>query len=117
MTYLDLEIESLIRELDSVIEEFMVNTFHVKHGNEKDSEQLNKVWHINHETAKRMLGATSQRCKRMDALSLETSYSTNHRMLRSKRVDEHFFMDRLFSAKKAKKSSRGDACSELFLTK
>ena len=48
--------------------------------------------------------------------SLSRNYLTNDRILRYKRIDELFFMDTFFSTKKAKKSSRGNTCCQLFVT-
>ena len=62
MTDSYVEIESLMRGLDSVIEEFMESASHVKYESKIEKEHLRKVWHIDQETDERMLGVTSQRC-------------------------------------------------------
>ena len=45
---------------------------------------------------------------------MSRQYSTNDRMLRYKRVNEHFFMDTFFV--KGKPSTRGYTCCQLFVT-
>lgn len=77
---------------------------------------LSKVWRIDHETAERTINATSQRCVRTESNHLSRNYSTNDRMLRYKRISQHFFMDTFFATKKAGKSSRGHTCMQLFVT-
>ena len=37
-------------------------------------------------------------------------------MLRYKRINEYFFMDTFFATSKARKSSRGHTCCQLFVT-
>ena len=71
---------------------------------------------INLETAERTLDVTSQHCQRKDDTKLSRNFSTNDRMLRYKRVKDYFFMDTFFATKKAKKSSRGHTCCQLFVT-
>ena len=66
MTYSDLEIESWIQEPDSIIEEFMLSTPHLKDKNKIGAKLLSKVGRIDHETIERTLGFTSQRCARID---------------------------------------------------
>ena len=88
----DLEIESLVRKPDLVIEEFMVRTSHIKDEKNIRSKYLRKVWRVNHDTSERTLGVTSQRCAIIYKLSLARSYSKNDRTLRCKIIDEHFFM-------------------------
>ncbi|GAF79741.1 unnamed protein product, partial [marine sediment metagenome] len=79
-------------------------------------EQLSKVWRIDLETAKRTLDVTTQRCKRSENPTLSRNYSTNDRMLRYKRISQHFFMDTFFASKKSGKSSRGNSCMQLFVS-
>ena len=66
--------------------------------------------------AKRTLNATSQRCKRAEDPTLTRNYPTNDRMLRYKRIKEHFFMDTFFASKKSGKSLRGFTMMQLFVT-
>ena len=59
---------------------------------------------------------TSQRVSRSDAPSLSRNYPTNDRMLRYNQIDEMFYTGTFFSTKKAKKSSRGNTCCQIFVT-
>ena len=81
-----------------------------------NADCLRNFWHADHENFERTLGATIQRCARMDNSSLEISYSTNNMMLSHKRTDEHFFMDTFLSTKKNKKLPRGNVCCQIFGT-
>ena len=58
----------------------------------------------------------SQRNVRTYNPKLSCNYGTNDRMLRYKHLHEHFFMDMLFATNKAKKSSRGHTCAQLYVT-
>ena len=58
MTDSDLEIESLTREPDSVIEEFMESTSNAKDESKTGTNCLNKGCHIDSETNERVLGIT-----------------------------------------------------------
>ena len=80
------------------------------------AQQLSKVWRIDLETARRTLEVTTQHVKRSENPNLSRNYSTNDRMLRYKRIREHFFMDTFFASKKSGKSSRGNQCMQLFVT-
>ena len=80
------------------------------------AEYLSKIWRIDMQTAKRTLDATSQRCKRAEDPTLARNYPTNDRMLRYKRIKEHFFMDTFFASKKSGKSLRGFTMMQLFVT-
>ena len=68
------------------------------------------------QAAKRTLEITSQHSRRTDDPTLSRNYGTNDRMLRCKRVKEHFFMDAFFATKKAGKSTRQNTCCQLFVT-
>jgi hypothetical protein len=81
-----------------------------------DPDHLAKVWRIDHATAKRTIEVTTQLRKQPALDSLTRNYPTNDRMLRYKRIDDLFFMDTFFATKKAKKSSRGNTCMQLFVT-
>ena len=78
------------------------------------AENLSKVWRISLKYAKRTLDVTSQHCKKSEDPTMSRQYSTNDRMLRYKRVNEHFFMDTFFV--KGKPSTRGYTCCQLFVT-
>ena len=103
-----------IGEID--LDPFFVSSAHADRPKGVSAEQLSKVWRIDLETAKRTLEVTTQRCQRSEDPTLSRNYSTNDRMLRYKRINEHFFMDTFFATKKAGKSSRGNNCMQLFVT-
>ena len=79
-------------------------------------EDLSKVWRIDYDTAKRTIANTSQRVVRPSTGMLPRNFSTNDRMLRYKRIHQHFFMDTFFATSKAGKSSRKNTCCQLFVT-
>ena len=81
-----------------------------------DAEHLAKIWRIDLEAAKRTLDVTTQHRKHTLEPQLARNYSSNDRMLRYKRINEHFFMDTFFATKKAGKSTRGHTCCQLFVT-
>ena len=80
------------------------------------AEDLAKVWRIDIPTAEKTIQATTQRCVRAKGDHLSRNYSTNDRMLRYRRINQHFFMDTFFATKKTKNSSRGNTCMQLFVT-
>lgn len=99
------------------LDDFMVSaTFAKERSTGVDAEHLAKVWRIDLDSAKRTLGITSQRSTRTENPELSRNYGTNDRMLRYRRINEHFFMDTFFATKKAGKSSRGNTCCQLFVT-
>jgi hypothetical protein len=109
--------DSLKGEVD--LDAYMVSAAHKRPKIDVDAEHLSKIWRIDLQTAQRTLEVTSQRRKNTPLESLTRNYSTNDRMLRYKRIDEHFFMDTFFATKDAKKggkSSRGHTCCQLFVT-
>ena len=79
-------------------------------------EHLAKVWRISQEDARRTIENTSQFMVRPTDPTLSRNYGTNDRMLRYKRIHQHFFMDTFFASKKRGKSSRGHTCCQLFVT-
>ena len=79
-------------------------------------EHLAKVWRISHDDAQRTIDNTSQLSVRPTDPTLSRNYGTNDRMLRYRRIKEHFFMDTFFATKKGGKSSRGNTCCQLFVT-
>ena len=103
-------------EPESVVDEFMASVTHVKDSKSVSAETLSKLWRIDAETAEKTLDVASQRCSRKSNPSLAKAFSANARMLRHKRIDEHFFMDAFFATKKGKKSSRGNTYCQLFVT-
>ena len=80
------------------------------------AELLSKIWRIDLESAKRTINVTTQHCVRKESHHLSRNHSTNDRMLRYKRIKEHFFMDTFFAKKKGGKSTRGHTCVQLFVT-
>jgi hypothetical protein len=94
----------------------MVSAAHAGRTKGVKAEHLAKTWRIDLETAQKTLDITSQKSTRTDNPTLSRNYSTNDRMLRYKRVNEYFFMGTFFATKKAKKSSRGHTCCQLFVT-
>jgi hypothetical protein len=105
---------SLRREID--LDEYMVSATNASRPKGIDANHLSKTWRIDLETAKKTIDVTSQHSVRTDNPKLSCNYGTNDRMLRYKRIHEHFFMDTFFATKKAGKSSRGHACCQLFVT-
>jgi hypothetical protein len=81
-----------------------------------DAQHLAKIWRIDHDTARRTLEITTQRRKHAPNSNLTRNYSTKDRMLRYKRIADHFFMDTFFATIKGGKSSRGNTCCQLFVT-
>jgi hypothetical protein len=77
---------------------------------------LAKVWRIDLDTAKRTIDATTQLRPQAPIDSLSRNYPTNDRMLRYRRIHTHFFMDTFFATSKARRSSRGHTCMQLFVT-
>jgi hypothetical protein len=81
-----------------------------------NAEHLSKIWRIDVDSARRTLEVTTQHRQHTTNPKLTRNYSTNDRMLRYKRINEHFFMDTFFATKKAGKSSRGHTCCQRFVT-
>jgi hypothetical protein len=98
------------------LDDFMVSAAHAKMTRSVQAEHLSKVWRIDMETAEKTLEITSQNCNRKPSTELSRNYATNDKMLRYKRIKEFFFMDTFYATKKAGKSSRGNACCQLFVT-
>jgi hypothetical protein len=105
---------SLRGEID--LDDIMVSAAHAGKTKGVNAEHLAKTWQIDLDTAQKTIDVTSQKSSRKDNPTLSRNYSTNDRMLRYKRVNEYFFMDTFFATKKAKKSSRGHTCCQLFVT-
>jgi hypothetical protein len=92
----------------------MIKAAHARRHKGSDAEHLLKVWRISTAAAERTLDITTENSKRTNDPKLSRNYGTNDRMLRYKRINEHFFMGTFFATKKAKKSSRGHTCCQLF---
>ena len=82
----------------------------------KTAEHLSKIWKIDKDTTNRTIDVTTQRVRRSDDPSLARNFSTNDRMLRYRRLKEHFYMDTFFATKKAGVLSCGNSCMQLFVT-
>src|SRR5687768_1519799 len=54
-------------------------------------EHLSKIWRIDHDTAKQTIDTTTQLVKRSVLDHLSRNYSTNNKLLRYKRINQHFF--------------------------
>ena len=80
------------------------------------TDMLSKIWRIYREMSERTLDITSEKVSRGETPSLSRNYPTTDRMLRHKRIDETFYIGTLFSTKESKKTSMGNACSQLFVT-
>ena len=78
--------------------------------------KLARVFRIDIPTAKRTLEVTSQHVRREEDPSLNRNYPTNDRMLRYKRIKDHFFTDTFFASKTASTSIRGNTCMQIFVT-
>eukprot|EP00980_Cylindrotheca_fusiformis_P019051 scaffold6423_cov89-Cylindrotheca_fusiformis.AAC.1 len=98
------------------LEEFVASATHAGKPRTVDASKLSKIWKIDYDTAQRTLDATSQLNTRTDNANLSRNYGTNDRMLRYKRINQWFFMDTFFATKKARKSSRGNTCCQLFVS-
>lgn len=98
------------------LDEIMASATHATNNKGVDPEHLAKIWRIDHDTAKRTIEITGEQCQRTDDPKLSRNYGTNDRMLRYKHISEYFYMDTFFATKKAKKSSRGNTCCQLFVT-
>jgi hypothetical protein len=95
---------------------YVIGAVHSNQPKGVDAEQLAKIFRIDLSTAKNTLNVTTQRVKRSADPSLSRNYDSNDRMLRYKRINEHFFMDTFYVTKKAGKSLRGNACMQIFVT-
>jgi hypothetical protein len=98
------------------LDEIMASATHARATRDISPEHLSKVWRIDLESAKRTIDKTSQHCARTPANDLSRNYPTGDRMLRYKRIGQYFFMDTFFATSKAGKSTRGNACCQLFVT-
>merc|ERR1712197_305763 len=98
------------------LEEAMIKATHAGVPKGITPEKLSKVWRIDLETAKRTIDVMSQNCARTENPEFSRNYTTNDRMLRYKRIKEHFFTDTFFATSKGGKSTRGRTCVQLFVT-
>ena len=98
------------------LDEMMVSAAHGGKSKGINAAHLAKIWQIDLDLAEKTLGITTQNSQRTDDPKLSRNYGTNDRMLRYKRIREHFFMDTFFATKKAGKSSRKNTCCQLFVT-
>jgi hypothetical protein len=105
---------NLMGQLD--LDEYMFSSTEATNTRGVSAEHLSKVWRIDMPTAARTLEVTSQRYVRAQGDNLNRNYSTSDRMLRYRRIDQHFFMDTFFATKKSRHSSGGHTCMQLFVT-
>jgi hypothetical protein len=101
---------------DDEIEEIMASAMNATRSKGIDPQTLAKVWRISVDDAKRTIANTTQGAIRTHDPTLSRNYTTNDRMLRYKRIHEHFFMDTFFATKKGGRSSRGHTCCQLFVS-
>jgi hypothetical protein len=101
---------------DIDLDAFMISASHAKMKRTVQAEHLSKIWKIDMDTASKTIDITSQNVNRKRSADLSRNYATNDKMLRYTRIKEFFFMDTFYSTKKAGKSSRGNACCQLFVT-
>jgi hypothetical protein len=99
-------------DLDAV----MASSAHARQSRGVDAEHLSKVWRVDIDTAREVVGTTTQHNTRTEHPTLSRNYGTNDKMLRYKRINEYFYMDTFFATSKAGKSSRGNTCCQLFVT-
>lgn len=98
------------------LDDYMMSSTEATSTKGVSAEHLSKIWRIDLESAKRTINNTSQRCVRPESGHLSRNFSTNDRMLRYRRLHDHFFMDTFFATSKAGASSRGNKCVQLFVT-
>ena len=94
----------------------MVRAAHASIPNGIYASHLSKIWRIDLDSAEQTLEVTSQHSTRSYNPTLSHNYGTNNRMLRYKRIKEHFFMGTFFSIKTAGNSSRDNTCCQIFVT-
>jgi len=95
---------------------FMASSTHARVKRNIGVDHLSKVWKIDPDTAQRTLDITSQNAVHQTVPNLSRNFGTNDRSLRYKRISEYFFTDTFFATKKLGKSTRGNACCQLFVT-
>jgi len=92
---------------------FLCSAVHAETPKSINADHLSKVWQISKDQAQRTLDATTQRVRRSDDIGLSRNYPTNDRMIRYRRIQQHFFMDTFFASVK---SLRGYTCCQLFVS-
>ena len=104
-------------DLDAAnLDDIFVSAFGTGIKTDVDAKHLSKVWRIDLDSAQRTLDVTTQQQMHTPNASFTRNFSTSDWRLRYKRIKEFFFMDTFFATKKAKKSSRGNTCVQLFVT-
>ena len=81
--------------------EFMVSSANAVSTRGVSAEQLSKVWSIDMSDAQRTIDATTQLCVRSKGDALTRNYTTNDRMLRYRRIKQHFFKYTVFATKQS----------------
>ena len=102
--------------LTALLDNLMASTAQAGKSRGVDPKQVSKIWRISHDDAQRTIDVTTQTSIQTDDPGLPRNYSTNDRMLRYQRIEDFFFMDTFFAAKKGGQSSRGHTCCQLFVT-
>ena len=105
-------LENIVDSLDGLDQEVSAMATRVKG---VTPERLLKIWSIDIETAKRVIGLTSQYDKYTGSDHLKRRYSTNDRKLQYKRIRSHFFMD-TFQVTTNAVSERGNRYMQLFVS-
>ena len=98
------------------IDDIMVSAAHTSRPKGIDASHLSKIWIIDLDSAKRTQEVTYQHSTGSDNPTLSRNYRKNDRMLRYKRIKDHFFMYTFFSTNTAGKYSRGNTCCQIFVT-
>ena len=96
--------------------EIMASATHARRSRGIDAEHFSKFWKIDLDSVRRTIKTTTQNSIRSHDPKLSRNYGANDRMLQYTRIKDWFFMDTFFATKKAGKSSRGNACCQLFVT-
>ena len=101
---------------DIDLDEALISAAHERPRHNITAEHLSKIWRINLDTTKITLDSTPQRNTTHPDSNSTRRFTTNDRMLRYKRIKEHFFMDTLFATRKMTKYLKGNRCCQLFVT-
>lgn len=102
--------------LEPDLDAYMVSGTFAEASKGVSPEHFLKIWRIDHATAKQTIDIITQLVKRSTLDHLSRNYSTNDRLLRYKKINQHFFMDTSFATSKAKATTRGFTCMQLFVS-
>ncbi|CAJ1938202.1 unnamed protein product [Cylindrotheca closterium] len=87
------------------LDEVMASVTYAKPSKGVQAAHLAKIWKLDLPTAERTLQATTQKRRHTDNPKMARNYGTNDRMLRYKRINQYFFMDKFFAAKNGGRST------------